>query len=395
MRWLLALLLTACSTPAAPAPVPPVASPPRTRARARARARSRSHSPARAAAATRPQRPRRRARLPLRDRRRQGQLLRQRHRDRRRQGGPREGLRLRRPRGQAREHAETIFRIGSVSKQFAATAVLALVADGKLRITDPLSKFFPDYPKRNLTRDGVEVTLHHLLSHTSGLPDPRATDTFSKLAWRRTIDPYEQMAWVSTVPLVRKPGTAFQYLNYNFLLAALIVEKTTGQRYEDFLKQRFFVPLGMTDTGTILPAASEPRAAAGYEKRDGAFANFAGEPLLQGSRRQLLVRLGADLLDGARSGEMGPRRSMARPCSPRRSASSSSPRTSATTATAGWCRRRAACRSNGTTARSRASGSPRTRSGFRRRIGSSPTSRTSSSPIIEPFEAKVDALVLK
>jgi CubicO group peptidase (beta-lactamase class C family) len=164
---------------------------------------------------------------------------------------------------------DTLFRIGSVSKQFAAAAVLALVADGKLALTDPVSKFFPDYPKDNLVQDGVEVTLHHLISHTSGLPDPRGTTAFKKALWYRTIAPSEQVDWAKPLPLVRKPGTAFAYLNYNFLLAALIVEKTSGKPYDAFLRTRFFEPLGMKDSGTILPASEAGRTANGYADEDG------------------------------------------------------------------------------------------------------------------------------
>lgn len=159
---------------------------------------------------------------------------------------------------------DTLFRIGSISKQFAASAVLALVQDGKLALTDPVSKFFPDYPKENLTSDGAEVTVHHLLSHTTGLPDPLGDATLKKAVWRRAIAPTEQVDAGKKMPLVRKPGTAFEYVNYNFLLAALIVEKLSGEPYESFLKKRFFAPLGMNDTGTVLPASEAARAALGY-----------------------------------------------------------------------------------------------------------------------------------
>ncbi|MBX3191943.1 MAG: beta-lactamase family protein [Labilithrix sp.] len=165
----------------------------------------------------------------------------------------------------ARKNApDTIFRVASVSKQFTATAILALARDGQLAVDDPVSKFLPDYPKDNLEKDGVEVTLHHLLTHTSGLPDPRATSWFRQAAWRRAIDPQEQVKAVSSSPLVSTPGSYYAYLNYNFLLAALVVEKVSGQPFEAFLRERFFGPLGMKDTGMTLPADSAARAALGY-----------------------------------------------------------------------------------------------------------------------------------
>ena len=164
---------------------------------------------------------------------------------------------------------DTLFRIGSISKQFTASAVLALVHDGKLKLTDPVSKFFPDYPAESLVQDGVEVTVHHLISHTSGLPDPRGTVPFKKAVWTRVIAPSEQVDFVKALPLVAKPGTAYAYLNYNFLLAAMIVEKTSGQTYEAFLRARFFEPLGMKDTGTALPASEAARTALGYYDEGG------------------------------------------------------------------------------------------------------------------------------
>ena len=164
---------------------------------------------------------------------------------------------------------DTIFRVASVSKQFAATAVLALAQDGKLALTDPVSKFLPDYPKESLTKEGVELTIHHLLSHTSGLPDPQATAGFKRLAWKRAMLPVEVVDFVKASPLGQTPGAVYEYLNYNFLLAAVIVEKVSGQPYETFLRKRFFEPLDMKDTGTILPASVRPRAAVGYTNNDG------------------------------------------------------------------------------------------------------------------------------
>lgn len=173
---------------------------------------------------------------------------------------------------------DTLFRIGSISKQFTATAVLALAQDGKLALTDPVSKYFPDYPRENLAQDGTEVTLHHLLSQTSGLPDPGGTPAFEKIAWRREIVPSEQVELVKGTPLVAKPGSAYAYLNYNFLLAAMIVEKVSGQSFEAFMKSRFFGPLGMKDTGTHLPAADAGRAAVGYYDSAGELTTLTDEP---------------------------------------------------------------------------------------------------------------------
>jgi len=174
---------------------------------------------------------------------------------------------------------DTIFRIGSVSKQFTAAAVLALAAEGKLAVTDEASKYFPEYPPENLTKDGASVTLHHLLAHTSGIADPYATSFFAKAAWRRPIDPQELIDAAKSLPLTTKPGESFAYSNYGYLLLARIVEKVSGKTFEAYLKERFFAPLGMTDTGTRMPSSLAARAAVGYEKaKDGTFTSLADDP---------------------------------------------------------------------------------------------------------------------
>lgn len=167
------------------------------------------------------------------------------------------------PRGTRANASDSIFRVGSISKQFTAAAILKLAAQGKLAVTDPLSKYFPEYPQENLIKDGVEVTLHHLLSHTSGLPNPADVPEISEQMWLNPIDPQVQVNAVLHTPLRAKPGSTFAYLNHNFLLLGLVVERVSGQSYEAFLTKELFIPAGMTDTGTLLPAAKSERASVG------------------------------------------------------------------------------------------------------------------------------------
>jgi len=159
---------------------------------------------------------------------------------------------------------DTIFRIASLTKQFTASAILALAKDAKLSVTDPVSKYFPEYPKANLEKDGVEVTLHHLLSHSSGLPTADRTKYYFDNVWDRPIDKDLLIAEAKLLPLAQKPGTKFQYLNYGYFLLGVVIERVSGQSYEAFLRTRFFDRLGMNDTGAILGAAATPRAAVGY-----------------------------------------------------------------------------------------------------------------------------------
>jgi CubicO group peptidase (beta-lactamase class C family) len=173
------------------------------------------------------------------------------------------------PKGTRKNAPDSIFRVGSISKQFTASAILKLAQQGKLAVTDPVSKFFPEYPKANLVSDGAEVTLHHLLSHTSGLPDPASLPAVSKLFWFKPIDPQVQVDAAMALPLVRKPGAKYAYLNYNYLLLGLVVERASGEKYEAFLRKELFEPAGMSDTGTALTSTKAERASVGSDIKAG------------------------------------------------------------------------------------------------------------------------------
>jgi CubicO group peptidase (beta-lactamase class C family) len=165
-----------------------------------------------------------------------------------------------------------IFRLGSVSKQFTATAILTLAEEGKLAVEDPLRKYLPELPRENFSKDGVDVTLHHLLSHTSGIGDARSTPWFKERAWFRTIDPKEYVAVGAQLPMKRQPGTKFEYSNWGYYLLGLVVERVSGQAYADFMRARFFGPLGMNDTVVLrssLSAAQQARLPYGYNDEDG------------------------------------------------------------------------------------------------------------------------------
>lgn len=171
--------------------------------------------------------------------------------------------------------ADTIYRIGAVSKQFTAAAVLALATDGKLSLDDTVAKWFPDYPRENLSRDGVDATIHHLLTHTSGLGDGEGTQFFEASRWRRPIVPDDVIVAAHVLPMVATPGASHAILDYGYLLLGRIIEKASGKSYEAFLRDRFWTPLGMNDTGTILPTVKQDRAAVGYEKTGLQFAALA------------------------------------------------------------------------------------------------------------------------
>lgn len=135
-------------------------------------------------------------------------------------------------------HADDAYPIGSISKQFTATAVLLLQQDGKLRLDDPVAKFYP-----NLTRAG-EITLRNLLTHTSGYQDYAPQD-YTIPRWRQPGDPVRLVEEFAGKPLDFEPGTEWQYSNTNYVLAALIVQKVSGMPFADFLRTRVLEPAGL------------------------------------------------------------------------------------------------------------------------------------------------------
>jgi CubicO group peptidase (beta-lactamase class C family) len=147
----------------------------------------------------------------------------------------------------------TISCIGSITKQFSAAAILKLEEEGQLRVTDPMAKYFSDVPA-----DKSAITLHQLLTHTSGIEDLEGRDDWDPIGREEFI----RLAMKQ--PLGSPPGTHYSYSNAGYSLLGAIIEKLTGLSYERYLRQTFFLPLGMYETGYILPAWGEARLAQGY-----------------------------------------------------------------------------------------------------------------------------------
>jgi CubicO group peptidase (beta-lactamase class C family) len=147
----------------------------------------------------------------------------------------------------------TISCIGSITKQFTAAAILKLEEEGRLRVTDPITKYFDGVPP-----DKSAVTLHQLLTHTSGIEDIEGRDDYDPIGRE------EFVRLAMKQPLGSPPGTHYSYSNAGFSLLGAIIEKLTGVSYEQYLRRTFFLPLGMYETGYILPAWGEARLAQGY-----------------------------------------------------------------------------------------------------------------------------------
>jgi CubicO group peptidase (beta-lactamase class C family) len=138
---------------------------------------------------------------------------------------------------------ETKFRIGSVTKQFTATLILLLQEDGKLKITDPVNKYIPTAPQ-----SWEKITIANLLGHTSGIPS--FTDMKEFPVWSASPrNAEDEMALVKDKPLEFAPGSQFKYSNSNFEVLGRIIEKASGKKYGDLLKERIFEPVGMKESG--------------------------------------------------------------------------------------------------------------------------------------------------
>ncbi|AFL90289.1 penicillin-binding protein, beta-lactamase class C [Terriglobus roseus DSM 18391] len=138
------------------------------------------------------------------------------------------------------------YPVGSISKQFTAACILLLQEQGKLKLDDPVSKWFPEFTRAN------EVTIRNLLTHTSGYSDYAPQD-YTIPAWTKPIDSYKLIREWATKPLDFDPGTRWQYSNTNFQMAALIVEKITGQPFHNYLWANVIQPLkleGVLDLDT-------------------------------------------------------------------------------------------------------------------------------------------------
>jgi CubicO group peptidase (beta-lactamase class C family) len=159
---------------------------------------------------------------------------------------------------------ETVFESGSVGKQFTATAVMLLVQDGRLALTDPITKFFPDAPA-----SWKGITVRHLLTHTSGIPDY----TTDAMDYRRdyTEDEIARMAFKLTPEF--PPGSRWNYSNTGYVLLGIIVHKVSGRFYGDLLRERVFTPLGMRSARVISEADIVPNRAAGYQLVNGELKN--------------------------------------------------------------------------------------------------------------------------
>jgi D-alanyl-D-alanine carboxypeptidase len=150
--------------------------------------------------------------------------------------------------------ASDVFPIGSTTKTYTAVLVMRLVAQGKIRLDDPVSKYLP-----GLLPDGARITIRELLSHTSGLydfaTDPRFMAPYLQGRFGFAWTPKQMVGFAATKPLLFAPDTQFSYSNTNYVVLALLAERVDGKPYEKQLADYIFRPLGLSHTS--LPSGNE------------------------------------------------------------------------------------------------------------------------------------------
>lgn len=158
---------------------------------------------------------------------------------------------------------ETVYRIGSITKQFTAVAALMLVEDGKLSLDDTLDEFLPDFDTQ-----GHTVTVAHLLNHTSGIKS--YTNSLKFFAIKKHIASLDKvLEVVADEPFNFPPGEGWKYNNTGYFMLGMVIEKVADQPYEDFLRDRIFDPLEMSSTCYGDPRKIVPHRARGYNDRRG------------------------------------------------------------------------------------------------------------------------------
>ncbi len=157
---------------------------------------------------------------------------------------------------------QTKFRIGSITKQFTSMAIMQLQEKGLLNVDDAVKKHIPDYPDT-----GNKITIHHLLTHTSGIPNFTSFPDYVKTIMmpspvEKTVERFKDK------PLDFEPGEKYSYSNSGYILLGYVIEKVTGKSYEEYIQENIFKPLKMNDTGYDHYTTLLKHRATGYDLTD-------------------------------------------------------------------------------------------------------------------------------
>lgn len=161
---------------------------------------------------------------------------------------------------------EHVFQIGSMTKQFTAVAVMMLADQGKLKVTDTISRYIPDYPSGN------KITIHHLLTHTSGIIDFTKMNGLKEIA-QKEMTPKMMVDFFKNEPVDFAPGEKFEYNNSGYVLLGYIIELVSGETYEDFITTNIFQRAGMHQSRYASDRQIIMNRASGYQKKESGYVN--------------------------------------------------------------------------------------------------------------------------
>ena len=166
--------------------------------------------------------------------------------------------------------SSTLQNLGSISKTFVSYGILILEKEGKLSIEDPISKYFPDFKNKEIAD---KVTIKHLLTHTSGLPDLRKTQEDS--IFYLTAKDAENWAPVKDAETLKfEPGSDYEYSNPAYNGLAIIIEKVSGTKWQNFIKKQVFKPAGMHNSDIQDGPHPSENVAHGYRKINGEWQEY-------------------------------------------------------------------------------------------------------------------------
>ena len=165
----------------------------------------------------------------------------------------------------------TKFRLGSITKQFTSMLIMQLVAEGKIQLDEKMTNYLPDYRKDT----GNQVTIHHLLTHTSGIPSYTSLPNFFKDVSRNPYTVDEFVKQFCSDSLAFEPGSKYSYSNSGYFVLGAIIEEVTGKTYETVLQKRILDPLHMKNTGYDHHETIITNRATGYEKTPSGYINSA------------------------------------------------------------------------------------------------------------------------
>lgn len=175
---------------------------------------------------------------------------------------------------------DTKFNLGSMNKMFTSVAIAQLVQAGKLSYDDTLAKVLPEYPNKETA---AKITIHQLLTHTSGLGDFFKPEFFQNREKYR--NPKDYFPVFANDPLRFEPGKSWSYSNAGFIVLGAIVESASGQNYFDYVRDHIFIPAGMKDTASYAVYDIVPNLSTGYTRFD------SGDPLGIEPRRNNVMTL--------------------------------------------------------------------------------------------------------